>query len=263
MNAEEVKGRIFDIQKFSVHDGPGIRTNVFLKGCILKCRWCCNPESQRFETETMLKNGERVTVGRDVTVREVIDDVKKDMPYYRRSGGGMTLTGGEAFCQPDFAAALFRCAKSEGINTAVETTAAVKWENIEKSLGFVDHFLIDVKHTDSAKHREYTGVGTETIRENIIRLSRLLSHGGTLTVRVPTIPGFNDTEREIRDIAKFAVSVGANELHLLPYHKLGYDKYVGLNREYAMGDAATPDKEKMAHLQNTAENEGIHTLIGG
>lgn len=112
MNAEEVKGRIFDIQKFSVHDGPGIRTNVFLKGCILKCRWCCNPESQRFETETMLKNGERVTVGRDVTVREVIDDVKKDMPYYRRSGGGMTLTGGEAFCQPDFAAALFRCLQS-------------------------------------------------------------------------------------------------------------------------------------------------------
>lgn len=263
MKAEEVKGRIFDIQKFSVHDGPGIRTNVFLKGCILRCKWCCNPESQSFDIETMLKNGERVTMGRDVTVREVIDDVKRDIPYYRRSGGGMTLTGGEAFCQPSFAAALFECAKEEGINTAVETTAAVRWENIEKSIGLVDYFLIDVKHTDSEKHRAFTGVGTETIRENIEHISRLLKGGETITVRVPTIPGFNDTEGEIREIAKFAKSVGAESIHLLPYHKLGYDKYVGLGREYPMGSTASPNKEKMASLKNAAESEGINTVIGG
>ena len=263
MKAEEVKGRIFDIQKFSVHDGPGIRTNVFLKGCILRCKWCCNPESQRFDIETMIRNGERVTVGRDVTVREVIDDVKRDIPYYRRSGGGMTLTGGEAFCQPNFAAALLECAKNGGINTAVETTAAVKWENLEKSLGLVDYYLIDVKHTDSEKHRAFTGVGTETIRENIERISRSLKSGQTITVRVPTIPGFNDTEREIREIARFAKSIGAEALHLLPYHKLGYDKYVGLGREYLMGNTETPDKEKMVSLKNAAETEGINTLIGG
>ena len=125
----KVKGRIFDIQKFSVHDGPGIRTIVFLKGCYLRCRWCCNPESQEYEIQNMNMANKKVA-GRDVTVQEVITEVLKDYPYYRRSGGGMTLSGGEAFFQPEFAKALFVAAKYQGINTAIETTSCAKWETI-------------------------------------------------------------------------------------------------------------------------------------
>lgn len=257
---EQVTGRIFDIQKFSVHDGPGIRTIVFLKGCMLRCRWCCNPESQEYDIQTMLKAGESEIVGRDVTVGEIIAQVKKDMPYYRRSGGGLTLSGGEAFCQPDFAAALFECAKKNGINTAVETTVAPEWKNIEKSLPYIDYFLIDVKHTDSQKHREYTGVGTETIRENIIKI---VANGKNVTIRVPTIPGFNATESGIRDIARFTKALGVNSLHLLPYHRLGYDKYIGLGREYTMGDVLPPSRETMEKLKSVAEHEGVQVVIGG
>ena len=117
-----VSGRIFDIQKFSVHDGPGIRTIVFLKGCALRCKWCCNPESQKHEIQTMIQDGKEKIIGEDVTVAEVLDVVKQDIPYYRRSGGGMTLSGGEMLCQSDFSYALLRSAKESYINTAVETT---------------------------------------------------------------------------------------------------------------------------------------------
>ena len=112
-------GRIFDIQKFSVHDGPGIRTIVFLKGCFLRCKWCCNPEGQKYEIEQMNMNGKITISGRDVAVREVMEEVLKDRPYYRRSGGGMTISGGEALFQPDFAAALLRAAKEHGVSTAL------------------------------------------------------------------------------------------------------------------------------------------------
>ena len=118
-----VKGRIFDIQKFSVHDGPGIRTIVFLKGCYLRCRWCCNPESQEYSIQKMMRGGKEETIGRDVTVGEVMEEIIKDFPYYRRSGGGVTLSGGEALAQPEFATALLSACKEQGINTAIETTA--------------------------------------------------------------------------------------------------------------------------------------------
>ena len=128
------KGRIFDIQRFSIHDGPGIRTIVFLKGCVLRCRWCCNPESQSYEIEQMEQNGKMKTIGRDVTVDEVMEEVLKDMPYYRRTGGGLTLSGGECLCQPDFAAALLHAAKQMGISTAIESTACAGYEQIQKLL---------------------------------------------------------------------------------------------------------------------------------
>ena len=116
-----VSGRIFDIQRYSIHDGVGIRIIVFLKGCALRCKWCCNPESQEYEIQTMIVNGKPKTIGRDVTVAEVMDVVRRDMPYYGRSGGGLTLSGGESLLQPDFAAALLQAAKDIGINTAIES----------------------------------------------------------------------------------------------------------------------------------------------
>ncbi len=256
-----VSGRIFDIQKFSVHDGPGVRTIVFLKGCALRCRWCCNPESQKFEIQTMMQNGKEKTVGRDVTVAEVLKTVKQDLPYYRRSGGGMTLSGGEMLCQSDFSYALLRSAKEAAINTAVETTGFAPFEKIERMLPYIDTVLMDIKHTDSAKHKEFTTQPNELILENAGKIAR---KANKLIVRVPVIPTFNDTESEIADIARFASGLsGVNEINLLPYHRFGKDKYDGLGRDYLMGDIESPEDEHMQRLKSVAESFGLKCKIGG
>ena len=153
----DVTGRIFDIQRYSIHDGVGIRTIVFLKGCALRCKWCCNPESQEYEIQTMMVNGKPKTIGRDVTVREVMETVRRDMPYYGRSGGGLTLSGGESLLQPEFAAALLEAAKRIGISTAMESMGYAEYRVIEKILPYLDTYLMDIKHMNAAKHREYTG----------------------------------------------------------------------------------------------------------
>ena len=142
MDYLDTKGRIFDVQKYSVHDGPGIRTIVFLKGCVLRCRWCCNPESQEYRIQNMKVLGEDKVIGRDVTVREMIEEVEKDRAYYYRSGGGITLSGGECMCQADFSRDLLRAAKERGINTAVESMACAPWEKIEQVLPYLDVYLI-------------------------------------------------------------------------------------------------------------------------
>lgn len=256
-----VSGRIFDIQKFSVHDGPGIRTIVFLKGCALRCRWCCNPESQKYEIQTMIQNGKEKVVGRDVTVSEVLDMVKQDMPYYRRSGGGITLSGGEMLCQSDFSYALLRSAKEAAINTAVETTGFAPFEKIEKMLPYIDTVLMDIKHTDSAKHKEFTTQPNELILENAVKIAKMAKK---LIIRVPVIPGFNDTESEIADIAQFASKLqGVEEINLLPYHNFGKDKYLGLGREYLMGDVPPPTDEHMEKLKAVATRYNLKCKIGG
>lgn len=254
-------GRIFDIQKFSVHDGPGVRTIVFLKGCFLRCKWCCNPESQKKDIQTMLQNGKEKTIGKDVTVKEILDIVKQDMPYYRRSGGGMTLSGGEMLCQSEFSYALLRCAKENGINTAVETTGFSPYETIEKLLPYIDTVLMDIKHTDSKKHKEFTMQPNELILENAVKIA---NSAKKLIIRVPVIPTFNDTEEEIRAIATFASGLkGVDEINLLPYHNFGKDKYEGLGREYLMGDLPSPTDEQMQKLKAVAESCGLKCKIGG
>ncbi|MBE6701408.1 MAG: glycyl-radical enzyme activating protein [Ruminococcaceae bacterium] len=256
-----VKGRIFDIQQFSTHDGPGIRTIVFLKGCLLRCRWCCNPESQEYAIQTMVRGGKEEVVGRDVTVAEIFETVKKDMLYYRRSGGGITLSGGETLCQSEFALALLRTCKKYGINTAIETTLSTPFFMIEPLIEYIDTFLVDIKHMNSEKHEKFTTMKNELILQNAQRVSQLAKN---FVVRVPVIPGFNDTEEEIKDIANFASTLhGVKEINLLPYHRLGYDKYIGLGREYTMGDVPPPTKEKMLILKKTAETFGLTVNIGG
>ncbi len=254
-------GRIFNIQRFSIHDGPGIRTIVFFKGCSLRCRWCCNPESQKFEIETLIEAGKPKTVGRDVTVREVLAEVAKDKPYYSRSGGGLTLSGGEAFCQPDFAHALLKAAHEEGYNTAVETAGFYPFENIEKSLPYVDNVLMDIKCINSEKHKEFIGRPNDLILENAKKIS---SAAKNMVVRVPVIPGFNDSEEEILSIARFAATLkNVKEIHLLPYHRLGSDKYAGLGREYLLEGIEPPAKAKMNFLKEVVNRAGVDCRIGG
>lgn len=255
------KGRIFDIQRFSVHDGPGIRTIFFLKGCFLRCRWCCNPESQSGDIEQMTVGGKAKTVGRDVTVAELLEIAEKDRIYYRRSGGGITLSGGECLFQSEFAANILKACKEKGINTAIESTGFSDFYKIEPLLENLDLFLMDIKHIDSAKHKAFTGVPNDIIKRNAPSIAKACKE---LIIRVPVIPTFNDTPQEISDIASFAASLsGVKEIHLLPYHRLGYDKYVGLGREYTMGDVPLLSQEKISELKMAAEKSGLIVKIGG
>lgn len=258
----QARGRIFDIQKYSIHDGPGIRTIVFLKGCPLRCKWCCNPESQEREIQTMNTAGRSKIIGRDSAVEEIMDEVMKDRFYYRRSGGGLTLSGGEALMQPDFASALLQAAREAGINTAIESTGFTSFDIIEKKiLPHLDFFLMDIKHIDREKHKFFTGVSNELILENARRIAM---SGQNLVIRVPVVPGFNATEPEILEIAKFAASLpGVERLHLLPYHRLGMDKYTGLGRDYTLSGVQPPSNEHMQKLMDAASVTGLRVRIGG
>lgn len=257
------KGRIFDIQRYSIHDGPGIRTIVFLKGCILRCRWCCNPESQEYDIQKMIVNGKEKVIGRDVTVAEVMEIVEKDRPYYRRSGGGLTLSGGESLCQPIFARDLLHAAKDVGITTAMESMGCAKYEVIEEILPYLDDYLMDIKHMNPQKHKEYTGKSNELMLDNA---KKIAASGMTrLSIRVPVIPTFNDTPEEIASIAKFADKLsGVEKLYLLPYHRLGEGKYEGLGRTYKLHDILPPDEEHMERLKREVEKVSrLECQIGG
>ncbi len=263
MNYLDVKGRIFDIQRYSIHDGVGIRTIVFLKGCALRCRWCCNPESQRYDIETMMVNGRPKVYGQDITVREVMETVKRDMPYYSRSDGGLTLSGGESLLQIDFAEALLRAGKDLGVNTALESMGYAKYSDIQRILPYLDTYLMDIKHMNPEKHKEWCGKENTLMVENAMKIAR--SGQVKLIIRVPVVPGFNDTEEEIAAIAHYASTLpGVNEIDLLPYHSFGEGKYTGLNRPYPMGNALPPTQEKMLRLKAAAERgTGLYCQIGG
>ncbi len=261
MDYLKAKGRIFDIQRYSIHDGPGIRTIVFLKGCPLRCRWCCNPEGQNYKIEEMNVNGEKKIYGEDITVEELLPKLISDEFYFRRSGGGITLSGGECLAQPDFAPHLLHACRDLGYDTAIETTGYSTWENIQKYLPYVDHVLMDIKHINSDKHKEFTGVNNEIILENARKIAE---SGADLTIRVPVIPGFNNTPEEIRAISEFAASLpNVTHLHLLPYHRLGEVKYEGLNREYLLHGIEPMTNEYMKSLLKVAQESGLKCQIGG
>lgn len=257
----EVRGRIFNIQRFSIHDGPGIRTIVFLKGCRLRCRWCCNPESQEWDIETIRIAGRDKVAGRDVTVAEVMAEVEKDRVYYNRSGGGgVTLSGGECLCQPEFSRALLMACRERGISTAIETAGYAPEDVVRAILPYVDTVLMDIKHMNSEKHKQFTTRENQPILENARIIAKEARH---MIVRVPVIPTFNDTEEEIRDIARFAWDIGVREIHLLPYHRIGSDKYAGLGRTYTMAHIEPPPRSQMERLCAVAESVGLAAQIGG
>ena len=263
MSYLDTTGRIFDIQRYSVHDGIGIRTIVFLKGCVLRCRWCCNPESQEYAVQELRQpDGKVKVVGQDVTVREVMKTVEQDRIYYRRSGGGLTLSGGESLLQHEFARDLLHAAKDQGFSTAMESMVGVPYDRIEAVLPYLDTYLMDIKHMNGSKHKEYCGRDNTLMLENAVRVAQ--SGQCELVIRTPVIPGFNDTPQEIRAIAEFAAALpGVRQMHILPYHRLGYDKYIGLGREYLMGDVQPPSREQMLALREEVLKTGLRCIIGG
>ncbi|MDR1641754.1 MAG: glycyl-radical enzyme activating protein [Clostridiales bacterium] len=259
MRLEDEVGRIVSIQRFSLHDGPGIRTVVFLKGCALRCPWCCNPETQETGVQIAIDGK---TFGKDVTAGEVMEEVERDEPYYRRSGGGITLSGGECLLQPQFSSALLSLAKSKGFSTAIESTAYGSYETIKNFiLDPLDIFLLDIKHADPEKHKQITGKSNAPMIENARQIA---ASGQKLIARVPIIPNFNDTCADIRDIARLAKSLpGVEKIHLLPYHMYGAGKYAALGRKYLMGDAKPPTDALMQALKEEAEAQGLDAQIGG
>ena len=221
---------IFDIEKFAVHDGPGIRTVVFLKGCPLRCLWCHNPESQSFEPEQMASVDGKAppeTVGRAMTVEEVMAEVRKDKPFYDNSGGGLTVSGGEPLAHFEFTRELLAAAKGEGIHTAVETSGFAPRERIEALLPLVDLWLWDVKAPPSL-HRKLVGVEAAPILDN---LAFLASRGAKSILRCPLVPGVNDSDEALRHIRRlFETTPGVLRIDIEPYHPMGEDKNRRLGR---------------------------------
>ena len=300
LDDKKTEGLVFNIQKYSVHDGPGIRTIVFLKGCRLRCRWCSNPESQRLEPQLAV-NANRciglqhctrcidacprgalkalpegqlavdrsqcagcafpcaeacpaeglLVYGKTRTVDEVLKIVEQDAPFYARSGGGMTLSGGEPFLQAKFALALLREARARYVRTAVETCGEAETETVLEAGQWLNYVLFDVKHMDSAVHQKFTGRPNERILANLKALTREYPQLPVL-VRTPVVPGFNDSEEAVRAIAEFVAGFGPQvEYEMLPYHRLGTQKYLFLGRTYHMGDVSLETKRFNA-LQKAA-----------
>ncbi|MEC5344630.1 glycyl-radical enzyme activating protein [Brenneria populi] len=298
---------IFNIQRYSTHDGPGIRTVVFLKGCSLGCRWCQNPESRSRKRELLFDARlcmagcdlcrraapgvmadapagrvifrERLTeadfdrlqtccptqaltvCGEEADVDNIMAAVRRDMPFYQRSGGGVTLSGGEPFMQPDVAHALLRRSRGEGIHTAVETCLHVPWSYIEPSLPDIDLFLADLKHVDERTFRAWTDGSARRVMNNLRRVARA---GKQLVIRVPLIPNFNADKAAVRAITDFAADeLNAADIHFLPYHTLGMNKYVLLNQAYLAADKPLNDPELLAFAEHYAQAKGLKVTLRG
>lgn len=264
-----MKAAIFDIQRTSFVDGPGIRTTVFFKGCNLRCRWCHNPESQNSIKEILFYKNKcagcgrckdltvndeafscykdaKEICGKEYTVDEVLKEVLKDRAFYEISGGGVTFSGGECMLQIDFLEEILKECKRNGIHTAVDTAGHVLYDRFERILPYTDLFLYDVKCFDSEKHSKYTGVGNELILEN---LKKLLATDKPVWVRIPIIGTLNDTIEEMQKIKEYLFSCGnPKKIDLLPYHAMGEHKYIALGKETPRFSA--PSKEKIRQLKN-------------
>ncbi|WP_206617455.1 glycyl-radical enzyme activating protein [Geovibrio thiophilus] len=259
---------MFDIKKYAVHDGPGIRTTVFLKGCPLSCIWCHNPESKGFAIEKIKKElrlGGKVlesmeTVGREMTVREVMEEIEKDILFYEESGGGVTFSGGEVFVQHEFLLALLKSCKEKGIKTCVDTSGYVNRSILEKSIPLTDIFLYDIKLMDEELHKKYCGVPNRQILENF---RVIYESGAEVRLRFPVIPSVTDTEDNLKKVAEFAAQFPGVPADLLPYHKIGKDKYRRLGQEYLMDGVEKPSDEYMQRIADFFNGYGIKTKTGG
>ena len=301
------KPLIFNIQRFSTHDGDGVRTTLFFKGCPVKCKWCHNPESQHFYPELItykskctscgrcipkcpkgaisFTDGEVVTdrticencgkctdaclnearelAGKEYTVQEAFKEAMKDRMFFERSGGGVTLSGGEVMVQDmDFVEALCRKLYREGISVFIDTCGYAPFENFERILPYVDTFLYDIKLLDPEEHKKYIGVDNALILENLKKLSE---KGARIYIRIPTIGGVNATQGFMEDVIKFLKENGIQpaEVSILPYHDMGKSKYGNLSRDYDSESMSVPSNDFCEHFKLLFEKAGYQVKIGG
>ena len=304
--------RVFNIQGYSLQDGPGIRTTVFLKGCPLHCLWCANPESQEMDTDLLhtaqkcvkcyrcvqfCKHG-AVSLPANLGDSPVIDHTKcrqcpdiewcasqcysqalevcgkvwnvddlydrcmQDETFFDSSGGGVTVSGGEALVHWEFVTELFSQLRESYVSTCIETTLFGPWEHCKSILDETDILLVDVKHMDSEQHKKLIGVGNELILENIERAVNETKC--RIVIRIPVIPGANDSNENMEATAEFAKRIGVREVHILAYHRMGMGKYYGLGREYPLGEEVeSPSDERMEYIKSIFESKGLSCNIGG
>jgi len=305
VDKKAVTGRVFEIERYAINDGPGIRTLVFLKGCSLRCLWCSNPESQNHlpqlvhykkkclgcgncvsicekdalsltpggieirrnlcnscgECSSVCNAQALVLLGRDMTVEEVLAEVLKDEPFYRKSGGGVTFSGGEPLEQSDFLLSTALLCKENYIHTAVETCGSVAWEIFEKVLPAIDLFLYDIKEMDPERHRDYTGVPNDLILSNFLKLA---GSGKQIVVRIPVVPGHNNSNSNFEKIIDFLQeNVPGTRVDLLAYHRLGKTKYERLGIRYTLDSIDPPPPSRMKELERRFTRAGFKVSIGG
>lgn len=254
------KACIFNIQKFSIHDGPGIRSVVFFKGCPLRCYWCANPESQSGKPEKMWDSQKKAqtTVGEYKTISEIIDEVMKDEPFYLESGGGVTLSGGEVLAQAEVAIKLLEELKEKNVHTACETAGYTKPETFKRFIKNIDLLYFDIKHYDSKKHQQGVGVKNELILEN---LSIALNEHPNVVIRIPIIPGYNDTLEDAQQFGTLFNNIGAKSVELLPFHQFGEKKYEYLDKEYEMHDVPQLHSEDLFDYKEILEQNNMNCLV--
>ncbi|MCD8138499.1 MAG: glycyl-radical enzyme activating protein [Planctomycetaceae bacterium] len=290
---------LFNIQKFSLHDGPGIRTTVFFKGCPLSCFWCSNPESIAFGPQTLWNrdrctgcgacaracphgaispgggiardrcrkcaacaricpNGALTISGKMYSLDDVVRECLADRDFYEESGGGVTLSGGEVTSQADFALAVLERLRGENIHTALETNGCAPAGTFERVAEAADLLLFDVKHYDAAKHRDGTGVDNRQILAN---LAAMLAAGREVLVRIPVIPGFNDTQDDARAFARLLRDMGIARAQVLPFHQFGQNKYGALGMAYPLAGAAQLHPEDLEPYAAVLRNSGVEVLL--
>ena len=265
-----MEGIIFDIKRYAVHDGPGIRTTVFFKGCPLKCWWCHNPESispriQNYTREITfdgIKMQVEDTVGYRITVENLVKEILKDAAFYEESGGGVTFSGGEPFMQSSFLKETAKACKENGIHVTVDTTGQTSKKNLEDVLPYVDLFLYDLKHLNEEKHYEYTGVSNRRILEN---LKFLQEKKKDVVIRFPVIPGYNNDEENIRATLDLVSGLNGTirEVHLLPYHNIADGKYQRFHIQSKMKKMKSLPEEELYPLKERFEKAGFKVKIGG
>ncbi|MDY7107071.1 MAG: glycyl-radical enzyme activating protein [Planctomycetota bacterium] len=299
-------GMILDIKKFAIHDGPGIRTTVFFKGCPLDCWWCHNPESRETGPEPVFRGGRcircgrcvdacdagaitmtddgpavdddrcrlalacveacpteaRQVIGREMTIEDVMREIARDVVFYDESGGGATMSGGEPLIQPDFLGRLLRACRDDGIHTTLDTTGHAPPEVVDAVADDVDLFLYDLKLMDDARHRKYCGAPNELILENLRRLS---GEGREIIVRIPLVPGITDDATNLEAIGSFVASLPAQHpIDILPYQRLGIDKYDMMKRPCPLRDLQAPGEESVeAAVHLLARSGGGRVMVRG
>lgn len=254
------KACIFNIQRFSIHDGPGIRTTIFFKGCPLKCYWCSNPESWSGQPEPIWDNLEKkeVIVGEFKTIKELVSEILKDIDFYKESGGGVTLSGGEVLFQVDFAIQLLKALQKENIHTACETSGYGNRHRFITLIKYTDLLLFDLKHYEDKCHRNGTGLSNKIILENLAIATKLHSN---LVVRIPIIPSYNDSKSDAIAFAKLLHTKGVRTVELLPFHQFGENKYKYLNKEYCMKGIPQLREKDLENFKDVLLAQGLNCNI--
>jgi len=297
------QGLIFNIQRFSIHDGPGIRTTVFFKGCPLRCLWCSNPESQDRRPQIMVRDAKCIgcgecakvcpekaismtsdrgrvidwqrctqclkcaevcvaqsigVAGRYVDLDEVIKEIEQDRIFYKNSGGGVTVSGGEPLMQSEFLAALLKTCQDHGLHTALDTSGFFSQESWLKVRPYLDLVLYDLKHLDPRIHREHTGVDNQVILTN----AKIVTASVRTWFRIPLIAGFNDSPKDIKTVAQMAKDLGVEKLSFLPYHEGGVSKTGQIGQTYRFDSAQPPTDEHIERLREIVGRVGLAATVG-